>query len=199
MPPLSFGDSKHIPVNPMATVITHALAASALSTLAPDKVSRSKMSISLAIVSALPDIDVVGFAYGVSYGDVMGHRGFTHSLSFALLSSLFCASFVFRATGIFSRAWWRVFGLLFVAAASHGFIDAFTDAGLGIGFFIPFDDTRYFFPWRPLETPPLGVAAFFNGPAVRILINEFIWVGIPVLLALGLHRSIRAVGRRRGA
>jgi inner membrane protein len=183
----------------MATVITHALAASALSALAPDKVSRAKMAISLAIVSALPDIDVVGFAYGVSYGDVMGHRGFTHSLSFALISSLLCAVMVFRSAGLFSRAWWQVFALLFVAAASHGIIDAFTDAGLGIGFFIPFDDTRYFFPWRPLETPPIGVAAFLNGPAVRILINEFIWVGMPVLLALGLHRSIRAVGRRRGA
>ena len=88
----------------MATVITHALAASALSALAPDKVSRAKMAISLAIVSALPDIDVVGFAYGVSYGDVMGHRGFTHSLSFALLSSLLCAVMVFRSAGLFSRA-----------------------------------------------------------------------------------------------
>jgi inner membrane protein len=182
----------------MATVITHALAASALSTLAPDRVSRLKLAISLALVSALPDIDVVGYYYGIPYGDVMGHRGFTHSLSFAVLISLLCAFIVFRSADIFSRAWWQIFGLLFIASASHGFIDAFTNAGLGIGFFIPFDDTRYFFPLRPLKTSPLSVTAFFNGPAVRILINEFIWVGVPVLFALTLHRSIRAIGRKRG-
>jgi len=55
------------------------------------------MAISLALVSALADGDVVGFAYGISYGDVMGHRGFTHSLSFNFLISLLCAFSVFRS------------------------------------------------------------------------------------------------------
>ena len=183
----------------MATAITHALTASALSTLAPDNVSRLKLTISLALISALPDIDLVGFFYGIPYGDVMGHRGFTHSLLFSVLISLLCAFIVFRSAGIFSRVWWKIFGLLFIASASHGFIDAFTDGGLGIGFFIPFDDTRYFFPWRPLMTSKLSVTEFFNGSAIRILINEFIWVGVPVLFALTLHRSIRAIGRKRGA
>ena len=183
----------------MATTITHVLVASALSTLAPDKVSRLKVVVTLALVSALPDIDVVGFHNGIPYEHVMGHRGFTHSLSFAVLISLLCAFTVFRSVGIFSRAWWQLFGLLLIASASHGILDAFTNGGLGIGFFIPFDNTRYFFPWRPLVVPPLEIEALLNGPAIPILISEFIWVGVPVLLALALHRLIRAMRRKPGA
>ena len=37
-----------------------------------------------AICTIVPDFDVIGFAFGVSYGDVLGHRGFTHSLLFAV-------------------------------------------------------------------------------------------------------------------
>ena len=33
----------------------------------------------------IPDIDVIGFRFGIHYGDFWGHRGFTHSLVFAAL------------------------------------------------------------------------------------------------------------------
>ncbi len=95
-----------------------------------------------------------------------------------------------------TRTWWQVCGLLCLATASHGFLDAFTDAGLGIGFFIPLDNGRYFFPWRPLATSPLSVSAFLNGPALRIFTNELLWVGLPVAGALGALYSIRAIRRR---
>ena len=81
--------------------------------------------------------------------------------------------------------------ILTLAAASHGFLDAFTDAGLGVGLFIPLSDARIFFPWRPLFTSPIGVDAFFSGPALAILWNEMLWVWLPVLglaLAVGLRR-----------
>jgi inner membrane protein len=62
---------------------------------------------------------------------------------------------------------------------------------LGVGFFLPFDETRYFFPWRPLATSPIGIASFFSGDASTILINEFLWVWAPstvVALLLGMLR-----------
>ncbi|HVR39947.1 MAG TPA: metal-dependent hydrolase, partial [Thermoanaerobaculia bacterium] len=40
------------------------------------------------IASILPDADVAGFAFGIPYGSMFGHRGFTHSILFALLASL---------------------------------------------------------------------------------------------------------------
>src|SRR6266550_9619008 len=35
------------------------------------------------VCSAIPDFDVIGFRFGIRYGDFWGHRGFTHSLVFA--------------------------------------------------------------------------------------------------------------------
>ncbi len=183
----------------MATVLTHALAAGALVAVAPAGVPKVRLAASMALLAAVPDLDVIGFRAGIPYGDVMGHRGFTHSILFALLagSAVAAAAFRSREVPILSRVWWQVVGLLFLATASHGVLDAFTDAGLGIGFFIPFDNGRYFFPWRPLATSPLSVAAFVNGPALRILTNELLWVGLPIAGALGTLYSVREI-RRRG-
>jgi len=38
-----------------------------------------------AICSMLPDIDVISFAFGIRYEDMLGHRGFTHSIFFAAM------------------------------------------------------------------------------------------------------------------
>src|SRR5438552_8880460 len=43
----------------------------------------SSMAWSSAL-SLVPDADVVGFSLGVEYGDPSGHRGATHSLTFAI-------------------------------------------------------------------------------------------------------------------
>ena len=41
---------------------------------------------------------------------------------------------------------------IFFAAitASHGLFDAMTNGGLGVAFFAPLDNARYFLPWRPI-------------------------------------------------
>src|ERR1700693_1948711 len=74
-----------------------------------------------AVCSTLPDIDVVGFRFGIRYGDFWGHRGFTHSLLFAsILAALaLVVGFPHALSGL-NRA-----GLhYFVAAGSHGLLDA---------------------------------------------------------------------------
>jgi hypothetical protein len=43
----------------------------------------------------------------------------------------------------------RIRFFLFLATASHGILDAFTDGGRGIAFFAPFGTERYFFPHHP--------------------------------------------------
>jgi inner membrane protein len=101
-----------------------------------------------------------------------------------------------RYVGLFSIRWLKLAILFAITTASHGFLDAFTDAGYGIGFFIPFDNSRYFFPWRPLKTSPIGITSFFNGNALAIMKNEIIWVWLPVLILGGItwivRRSTRA-------
>ncbi len=57
----------------------------------------------------------------------------------------------------------KVWLFLFVATISHGILDALTDGGLGVAFFAPFVNTRYFFPWTPIKVSPIGAggANFF--------------------------------------
>ena len=179
----------------MPTVLTHALAAGALVAVAPAEAPKARLAVAMGLLATVPDLDVIGFRAGIPYGDVMGHRGFTHSILFAVLAGFTVAAVFFRSLGVRSRSWWGACGLLCLATASHGFLDAFTDAGLGIGFFIPFDNGRYFFPWRPLATSPLSVSAFLNGPALRILANELLWVGTPVAGALVFIYGLRAFRR----
>ncbi len=147
----------------------------------------------------IPDLDVIGFRYGIPYADNFGHRGFTHSILFAAIVGTFTPFVAFRKIEVFQKGWWIVAGLGFFATLSHGVIDAFTDAGLGVGFFIPFDGTRYFAPWRPLATSPLSISAFINGPAVRILTNELLWVGLPTLSFFAGFHLFRRMRRRRDA
>jgi inner membrane protein len=46
----------------------------------------------------------------------------------------------------YSKKWWSMVVYCFVVTASHGILDSMTDKGMGVGFFIPFDNTRYFMP-----------------------------------------------------
>jgi inner membrane protein len=134
----------------------------------------------------LPDADVISFAFGVSYGSVFGHRGLTHSLAFAAVVGA-VAAWVWGRRRSESIA---VFLLFFVVTASHGVLDAFTNGGLGVAFFAPFNDHRYFFPWRPIRVSPIGGSFFTvrDGTGslygIRVLTNEFWWVWVPSAIAV---------------
>lgn len=134
------------------------------------------------LCSILPDADVAGFFLGVRYGDLFGHRGFSHSLLFALIVAFVIALAAFRDVRRFSGRWWALVGHFFVVTASHGIVDAMTSGGLGIGFFIPFDDTRYFLPWRPIRVSAIRLDSFFSSPrTLDVLRSEFLWVWLPLL------------------
>ena len=106
-----------------------------------------------AALSFLPDADVIGFGFGVRYEDEWGHRGATHSLAFALAVGV--------ALGLLAplvrRSAVRTGVMTTLVLASHSLLDTFTDGGLGCALLWPFDDTRYFAPWRPLPVSPIGL------------------------------------------
>jgi inner membrane protein len=62
---------------------------------------------------------------------------------------------------------------------------------MGVGFFIPFDTTRYFLPWRPVRVSPLAPGAFFGPRGLAILRNELVWVWAPCLAFMGLCTAAR--------
>jgi inner membrane protein len=145
------------------------------------------------VCAVLPDADVIGFAVGIPYEHVVGHRGLSHSLLFAALLATM-ATFVIR-----DRWDARVWLFLLLATASHGLLDALTDGGLGVAFFAPFSDRRYFFPWRPIVVSPISVLDFFEARSLRVLASEALVVGLPslalVLAGLAMRRLRRAPPR----
>jgi inner membrane protein len=85
---------------------------------------------------------------------------------------------------------------LFLATASHGVLDAMTNGGLGVAFFSPFDNSRYFLPWRPIRVSPLSFGRFFTARGYLIFQNELLWIWLPaglfaLLVLMVRHKRLR--------
>jgi inner membrane protein len=81
--------------------------------------------------------------------------------------------------------------------ASHGIIDAFTDGGLGVALFSPFDNERYFFPYQPIEVSTLSVERFFNGQGVGVLVSELKWIWLPSMMVFVVGLGALIISKRR--
>ena len=64
----------------MATILSHGIAALALGKVFTGERLPIRFWVASVVCAMLPDIDVIGFGFGVRYGDMLGHRGLTHSL-----------------------------------------------------------------------------------------------------------------------
>lgn len=160
----------------MATPISHAVAALSIGSCFYRVQIPKRVWIAGALCSVVPDLDAIGFRFGVHYGDFLGHRGFTHSLAFAALLAG-TMTVVFRNVAGITRA--SLFLYFFIATASHGLLDAMTNGGLGVAFFSPFDNQRYFLPWRPIRVSPIAISRFFSLRAMGILKTELVWIWLP--------------------
>ncbi|MBL1320429.1 MAG: metal-dependent hydrolase [Methylophaga sp.] len=142
----------------MASIFTHAFVAYGATTIFDDHPYWRRCLFFSVVLSLLPDADVVGFLIGVPYESPWGHRGATHSIVFSIMMAALVTGVFFRAYFQFKAKLLAVFIILSLSAISHGVLDAFTNGGLGIAFFWPFDNTRYFFNYRPVEVSPIGIS-----------------------------------------
>jgi len=168
----------------MASILSHPAVSIGLSiALGRGTISR-RLTLIAVVCSILPDIDALGFRMGIAYGDVFGHRGFTHSLLFASLVGV-AGAFSSAKLGASRRL---AFLVLFLCTASHGILDAMSNGGLGVAFFSPFSNHRYFLPWRIIEVSPIGISAFFSSRGLVVLASEaqYVWGPCIVLGLLGL-------------
>jgi inner membrane protein len=134
---------------------------------------------SWSALSMLPDVDVIGFSMGVKYGEPWGHRGATHSLSFAIALGLVIGLTARR----FERPAARTALFAGTVLASHGLLDTMTDGGLGAALLWPFDLTRYFAPWRPIPVAPIGLD-FFSPYGLTVSLTELLLFAPLFVLAL---------------
>ena len=110
-----------------------------------------------AVCAVVPDLDGIGRWWYGAAGDLEilgGHRGFTHSLTYAALCG------VVSAIALALPRWRGVrlrFGIyVALATASHGALDALTSIGAEttpVQFFSPFDTTGYVSSWQPVHGP----------------------------------------------
>ncbi|MBV9122572.1 MAG: metal-dependent hydrolase [Planctomycetes bacterium] len=174
----------------MPTVMTHAVVGLGLGKVFTARKLPWPFWILTAVLPMVPDLDVLAFGVGIPYQSPFGHRGFTHSLCFALVLSL-------TAAVLFSRRcrmpWTALAGFFFLITAAHGILDALTDGGRGVALFWPFDSTRYFFPWRPIKVSPIGLK-FFREAGWKTLASEFLWVWLPTGVLVGAVLLVRRVG-----
>lgn len=175
----------------MPTVFSHPAPVLALGALLAGRGLSARMLLFGVCCAVLPDADVLGFRLGVSYGDVLGHRGFSHSLVFAGLMGLAGAAFApllrgGRLTG---------FCMGFFGVVSHILLDAMTSGGLGVAAFWPFDPSRRFFGWRAIRVSPLDLHAFLSRRGADVLLSELRWVWLPCLAVIAGVRLFRKARR----
>jgi inner membrane protein len=174
----------------MASAFAHAAAGAALwPLLRPAHAPRSAWVVGAAL-AVFPDIDVIGFRFGVAYGDLLGHRGLTHSLLVAIVAGGVIA-FLWTRDGYALGDRLALAAYLIGALASHGLLDAMTTGGLGVALLAPIDNTRYFFPWRPIAVSPIGIRPFFTARGLAVLANECVWVGLPTFALVLIGVAIR--------
>jgi len=177
----------------MASWFTHAFLAGALVKTQPSPMQTTRFWVLSVLCSIVPDADVLGFFWGIGYSHPLGHRGFFHSMCFAMGLGFMTVMWGFPQTRAGSKMWWLLVVHFFLVTVSHGVLDAMTNGGLGVAFFAPFDQTRYFFPWRPLVVSPIG-SGFFSLQGLYVLASEILFVWVPILFmvkAVGVVREKR--------
>jgi inner membrane protein len=172
----------------MCSIITHPVVPVSIAAMFPNASITRPILCAGAICSVIPDLDVIGFSFGIQYADMLGHRGLTHSIFFAVLLG---ALVTYILTDHVGGASLVTFTFLFLSTLSHGILDALTNGGLGVAFFSPFQNERYFFPWRPIVVSPIGVASFLSEAGLRVIWSELRWVWVPFGIVYAISRVLR--------
>ena len=170
----------------MASFFSHPALPVAMLLSRKEKFLSRKLFFLCVILTCLPDADVIAFRFGIPYSSQWGHRGFTHSIVFALFTAIICMLF----SGKLGASKKLTFFATLVSTLSHTMFDALTNGGLGVAVFWPFDHSRYFFPFHPVEVSPIGVKGFISVRGLVVLVSEFIWIWTPCLILSALVRKL---------
>ena len=70
-----------------------------------------------------------------------------------------------------------------------------TNGGLGVAFFAPFSDARYFLPWRPIVVSPISIRAFVGPRGLQVMWSEIGWIWAPSAVVFLIGVTSRRPGR----
>jgi membrane-bound metal-dependent hydrolase YbcI (DUF457 family) len=174
----------------MPMPVAHSLfGASLVAALLPRRVGRARYwRWALVAGAALANAADLDLLLVFAFRSRAWHRGFTHSLAFALAVFICLLLALGRARAREAAA----FGL---AYASHVLLDfATTKAGGGLELFWPFSAERFGLRWWGLSEIPSGLPL---AQILRSLSFEFVLFAPPLLLLILLRRSAEANSDRR--
>lgn len=162
----------------MPTIISHTAVPLAIGLGLGSSLIPRRLLLAGVAASIIPDLDVIGFKFGIAYSDDMGHRGITHSLLFSLVVGLIA----YYLAPLLRSPPRRAALFVFMAGISHGILDMFTNGGLGIAFFWPFSHERFFMPWRVIEVSPIKIEQVLSTRGLVVIYSELRWVWLPCIL-----------------
>jgi inner membrane protein len=168
--------------------MTHAIVGAAAVEVAP--LARRPLILRFLAVglAVFPDLDVLGYAAGVSRGSIWSHRGITHSLAAAFVVGPLVALAAGRRC---SLRWLPLALLLSLVTLSHPVLDGLTAGGRGVAYFAPFDAQRYWLPVRVIPGAPIGLA-YFSRRGLHAFTGELLWVWVPTGLTVAAVRFRRS-------
>ncbi|MBL7806659.1 MAG: metal-dependent hydrolase [Saprospiraceae bacterium] len=167
----------------MASIFGHIAASTAIGYAFFPKEVRPITLIVAGFCAFAPDLDVLAFSYGVPYSSEWGHRGWTHSVTFALILGVLSSWALQRSISWNKLTWWLV-----ISTLTHPLLDMMTNGGRGCALWWPFWKERIFLPFRPIQVSPISIDDFFTPWGLSVLASEVIWIGMPGLLIIGLAR-----------
>lgn len=95
------------------------------------------------LAQSIPDIDFLASSWLSTTDNLLAHRGFTHSILFALILSPVLASIAWRVHRPHNISWLKWLSFFGAAILMHIFLDAFNN--YGVGWFEPFSHYRLTF------------------------------------------------------
>jgi inner membrane protein len=164
----------------MPTIISHTAVPIAIGLGLGREVVSPRLLLAGMAASILPDLDVLAFHLDIAYSAQLGHRGFSHSLLFAVILAAIAALCSSRLKALRFTA----FAFVFAAAASHGLLDMLTNGGLGVAYLWPFSDQRFFFSGQVIQVSPLSLRRLLGPAGFVVFKSELLWVWLPATIAL---------------
>lgn len=173
----------------MPTIFSHAVFAACAGRSFVNKSVVFWFWLLTAVCAIVPDSDVIGYSFGIERGGMFAHRGFTHSIIFAVI---FGALVAFLAKRFLRLDVSRLKLIVYFALATftHPLLDMLTNGGSGVALFAPLTNERFFFPWRPVEVSPIGFG-FFSERGISVIMSEIFWIWIPAFALLIIAALIR--------
>jgi inner membrane protein len=171
----------------MPTILTHAVVPLAIGLGLGSRAVSPRLLMAGIVASIAPDFDVLAFRLHVAYADTFGHRGATHSMSFAIMLGLIAAVL----SGRLRTSPWKAFAFVTLCGVSHPLLDMFTNGTHGVALWWPWSDERLVMPWHRIEASPIAFNRIASVRTWVVLQSEMVWIWLPAAVVFALLRAGR--------